>query len=564
MPVREIHTTLTKTGFICGEKCTCASIFFNTRRKDAAPIANQYILDIGTAVGEFARTKYPGAVLVKHTNMVRQSIETKELLASNTHFICEASFLQDGLFCAVDILEVTEPGHVKIIEVKSSTDVKDINYRDVAFQVYVLRKCGYVVDAAYLMYVNKEYVRDGELDPNEFFVVADVSEDVFNLQAEVEAEVKEIKEALLADNDPEPVIGEYCFSPYECPFWGTICKKTLPENSIFDIRGMQTRTKLDLYDDGICTMSDYLKTKKQNPKFRQQCLLTTTGDKGLKVDYVALKAFLKKIKFPIVSLDFETINEAIPPFNGLKPYTQIPFQFSMDVLRERGLNLEHFEYLANPKIDWRIEFAHKLVEFCPATGSVVVCSQAMERKRIEELAKLEGNEDIKDALLNIASRIVDVLIPLMNRVIYCEAMHGSYSVKHLLPALFPDDKRLSYQDLSINNGMLASSAFSKMLHGDVSTFEEATMRKALLIYCGLDTYGPLCILELMYKLINSDESELFKKNDMLDYTGRTIRVGDIVYTDKGLGKVVGKTNSFVKIELANGDIIRRRKYITVE
>jgi len=551
---------ISKTIFNCGEECTGASFFAITRKEEASELDMQYVFDNGTAVGEFARTFYPDAVTVSHSNFLNQVKETQKLLNAETKYICEASFLKDDLFCAVDILEFVSPGHVKITEVKSSTDIKDTFYRDIAYQVYVVRKCGYVVDGTYLMYVNKEYIREEVLDPKKYFVVVDLSEDVFNLQEMIEKEIINIRNALYTGDTPKLEVATCCFKPYECPFWKKICKKNVPENSVFDIRGMQTRTKLKLFYEGNRTMSDYLKTKKQNPKYAQQCLLTTKGDNEVKVDYEALNDFLEKVEFPIASLDFETIGEAIPYFVGQKPYAQTPVQFSMHVLEERGLNLVHYEYIANPKIDWRIELAHKLVEYCPSNGSVIVWNQTMEKHRIEELAELEENEDIKEALINIANRIVDLMVPFRERVVYREAMKGSYSVKYVLPALFPNDPNLSYKDLSINNGMLASSAFSKMLHDDISAFDISAKRQALFTYCELDTYGPLCILDYLYHLIDPEEKELFKKMDQQDNVGRTVRVGDRVVTNIGAGNIVGFTRCFTRIALdAKYNVLRKSK-----
>ena len=553
---------ISKSIFNCGGLCPCATIYALTRKEDAGEVDMQYVLDNGKAVGEFARTLYPNAAIITHSTLARQAKDTKACIDAKYSVICEASFLKDNLFCAVDILEIDSNGHLRVTEVKSSTDIKDTYYLDLAFQVYLIKKCGYEVDSANLMYVNKDYVRDGNLDPNNYFIISDVSEDVFSLQTKVESDIEFIKERLENGNYPTPEVADYCFKPYECPFWKTICKPMLPKNSVFDIRGMQTRTKIKLFYCGVCTMSDYLDTKKQNPKFTQQCLLTTTDNNEIQVNYDDLSAFLDKINFPMASLDFETIGEALPYFDGQKPYAQTPVQFSLHVLKEKGASLEHFEYLANPNIDWRIELSHKLVEYCPSEGSVIVWNQTMEKNRIEELAELRGNEDIRDALLSISSRIVDLMIPFRERVVYRESMHGSYSVKHVLPALFPDDKRLSYQDLSVNNGMLASSVFSKMLHDDMSAFEENLNRQALFTYCELDTYGPFCILEFMYKLRNPEETELFKKFVRQDSSRRTVRVGDRVSTNIGNGMVVGFTRCFTRVFLDEKyNVLRKSKNI---
>ena len=69
--------------------------------------------------------------------------------------------------------------------------------------------------------------------------------------------------------------------------------------------------------------------------------------------------------------------------------------------------------------------------------------------------------------------------------------------------------------------MLASAVFSKMLHEDMSAFDTTTKRHALFTYCELDTYGPLCILEYLYNLVNPKEGEVFKKMERQDAAKRT-------------------------------------------
>ena len=58
----------------------------------------------------------------------------------------------------VDIL-LTEPDGVRLVEVKSSTCMSDIYLHDMAFQTWVLRRCGFNVKSAVLMHLNNQYVR---------------------------------------------------------------------------------------------------------------------------------------------------------------------------------------------------------------------------------------------------------------------------------------------------------------------------------------------------------------------------------------------------------------------
>jgi two-component system chemotaxis sensor kinase CheA len=73
--------------------------------------------------------------------LVAGTAETREALAAGAPAVFEASFLADGVFAAVDVLEQLEDGFA-LIEVKSSYSVKPQFIPDVAIQVHVARAAG--------------------------------------------------------------------------------------------------------------------------------------------------------------------------------------------------------------------------------------------------------------------------------------------------------------------------------------------------------------------------------------------------------------------------------------
>ena len=115
-----------------------------------------------------------------------------------------------------------------------------------------------------------------------------------------------------------------------------------------------------------------------------------------------------------------------------------------------------------------------------------------EKSRISRLAELFP--DLGEHLLMIRSHIVDLITPFQKKWFYRKAMHGSYSIKAVLPALFPDDPELDYHHLAeIHNGAEASAMFQKRRLMDQDTLEES--RGYLLKYCELDTYAMVKILQ---------------------------------------------------------------------
>ena len=549
---------LTKTDFTTGFICNRATVNNLTCKQLAAPADMEYVRDNGQSVHELARTYFADSVTVLEKSNVDRLNETIRYINAGKSYICEAAFLSDSLFAAVDILHVLPNKHVEVYEVKYATKIKDIFYLDLAFQVYVLEHCGYIVDAAHLMIVNEEFVKHGDINPREYFVVYEVTDAARNLQQEVKDSVNTIMQVVtgLSKLDEVPEIGEYCFRPYGCPYWH-VCSKTLPEDSVFEIVKMKVAKKVEYYYGGVQTMRDLTEVKKLAPRFEQQARLQAEKSDVTEVKMDHLKVFMENLVFPITSLDFETIFDALPVFDGTKPYNHQVTQFSAHVLRERGGNLEHFEYLAEPEGDWRVSLAHELVKVIPESGSVVVWNKGMEYNRLEDLSKLPRNADIKDKILSIMERIVDLMIPFMNRVVYNRFMKGSYSVKKVLPALCPGRKDLNYDGMPINNGMLASMIFSKMLHGEITGIAAAVARKNLLTYCELDTLGPFAIMDAMFRLLDPNATKLYE--DVVtrrDGAERRILPGDFVTTNVGSGKVVGYTPCFIKV-MVGRRIVRR-------
>ena len=74
-----------------------------------------------------------------------------------------------------------------------------------------------------------------------------------------------------------------------------------------------------------------------------------------------------------------------------------------------------------------------------------------EKGVIARLAK--SFPDLKDHLMNIYDHMKDLMIPFRDRNYYTKEMQGSYSIKYVLPALFPEDPSLNYHNLEeVHNG----------------------------------------------------------------------------------------------------------------
>jgi hypothetical protein len=130
---------------------------------------------------------------------------------------------------------------------------------------------------------------------------------------------------------------------------------------------------------------------------------------------------------------------------------------------------------------------------------VIAYNKGFERGRLNELAT--RFPDLSEHLLKIRENIRDLMTPFFKGYYYNRRMNGSYSIKQVLPAIFPDDPALDYHNLEgIHNGGEAMTIFPKIK--DLPPEEQAITRKNLLKYCELDTYATVKIWQELVRVTN--------------------------------------------------------------
>lgn len=485
--MNEIH--LSKSKYCRAIQCNKMLWLEKNKPEEKGEMDNQAVLDNGTKVGELAK-----GIFGKHTNIEydenldKMIYDTKEALKESSNIITEASFKYKNNFCSIDILKVNG-NSVEIYEVKSSTEIKDIYLDDISYQFYILNKLGYKVTKASIIYINNQYIRHGELNLSEFFNSEDVTDIVQEKQKEIESKIKEINEYMKQEAEPKQEIGMQCFKPYQCQFW-KYCTKHLPEHNVFQIRKMHKDKALKFYYEGKINFKDLLE-EEMNWKFKQQIEFEEFNYEP-HIDKQKIREFMKNLYYPIYFLDFETMQTAIPEFDNSKPYQQIPFQYSLHYITKEDGELLHKEFLAESGMDPRRKLAEQLVKDIPKDVCVTAYNMMFEKGRIKELAEIFP--DLSEHLMNIHNHIQDLMIPFSERMYYCKDMQGSYSIKYVLPALFPNDPELNYHNLPlIHNGGEAMNIFPKIK--DMSKEEQKKARYGLLKYCELDTYAMVKVWE---------------------------------------------------------------------
>ena len=461
---------------------------------------NESVLENGKLVGQLARESFGDYSLVSFNYDPHIMIEdTRSLMDTGCGCIAEASFMFEGLFCSVDILRKTQSGY-DLIEVKSSTKIEDIYLDDVSYQYYVLLNSEIPINKVYIMHINNKYVRQGEINLKELFVMEDVTDIAVEKIDFIEQTIQEIRNTLSIEEEPEKDIDIYCDKPYECAYYD-YCRRHLSTPSVFDIKNLWLSKKYGLYHDGIISFENIINRRPELNDKQMRQVETAYYHKEDYIDRDEIKRFLESLSYPIYHLDFETYQTPVPEYDGMHPYEQIPFQYSLHIEHEDG-TLEHKEFLSKEGTDPRRALAERLVSDIPGNICVLAYNMSFERGVIKRLA--EQFDDLSEHLLNIKDNIQDLMIPFKEQYYYTEAMQGSYSIKYVLPALFPDDPSLDYHNLEgIHHGGEASAAFVNMRK--MSQDEIEITRENLLKYCGLDTYAMVKVLEKLRDAVKGDD-----------------------------------------------------------
>jgi predicted RecB family nuclease len=432
-------------------------------------------MEEGVRVGHAARALFPGGVLIDLPyDQVGERVQaTDRALARGDPAIFEATFVQDGIVLAVDILAREGSTHT-LIEVKSSTSIKSHHLWDAAVQAYVLRRAGVEVDAVEIMHLN-EACRFPKLD--DLFVRVAVSGRVRSLFPRI-SELVAAQTAMLEGPLPEVEVGKHCEEPHACPFKPR-CWPALPRHHVETFYGLGRERSAQLTAQGLALVDEVPKSFPLTVIQQRQQRSVSEGELQVEGD---LAGALAPMKGRVAYLDFETVGPAIPAWEVLGPWHPLPVQFSCHITAP-GTKLEHREWLADGPEDCRAVMAEALLEALEGVDAVVTYNMAFEKKCLELIAA--GAPDHARAIEAIRSRLCD-LLPVVRNHVYHPDFLGSFSLKAVLPALVPD---LSHESLEISEGQTASALLHRLLFlGEpADPAQREALRRNLLDSCAFDT-----------------------------------------------------------------------------
>ena len=479
---------LTKSKYLIGLQCP-KYLWVKYHEPDKIPepdVSTQFRFDQGKLVGNLAKKLYPDGIDIPRADFMGNIKETKELIKQRKPLF-EAGILKDKLYSRIDILNPSEENSWDIVEVKSTTRVKDEHINDVAFQKYCSEKAGLKINSCFIIHINNEYLKQGEIDPIGFFSISDISSQVEDISDKIESKISDMFKIIDSQICPQISIGPQCNKPYECPL-RYICWNFLPEgSSVFNLYRGGT-TAFELMNKGILDIkdipADFMLNEKQNIQ------LSSIIEGKPYINKEALRGFLEQVKYPLYFLDFETINPAVPIYDLSMPYGYIPFQYVLYVIKESGAKPEVYTYLARGGGDPRIEVLSRLKELLGLTGSIIAYNASFEinilRKSVEVFTQFQDWFD------KIETRFIDLLVPFRNFFYHHPSQHGSNSLKSVLPVVTGN----GYQDMEISAGGEASVRYYKAaFNNDMDEEERRRIYSVLEKYCDLDTRGMVDILK---------------------------------------------------------------------
>jgi hypothetical protein len=460
------------------------------------------LLEQSNEVETYARQFFPGAVLVTATGDGAIE-ETLRLMADGTDAIFQATFLADGFFAKCDVLKHgATAGSWDAYEIKGTNSKKEgsedrDHISDLTFQKHVLTLAGVTVGRTYIVHLNKEYRRAGDLDVRALFTVSDSTEQVDAMSAELLQEMHAAREYL--NKSDEPKAGCDCHLSGRSRHCRTFAysHSEIPAYSVHDIvRIGQSKKKIKYFmDERIFDIDDVPDDYKLGDA--QQLQVRAHKSQKPIIDQKAIADALQSYVFPLYFFDYETYAPAIPVFDGYGPYKRIPFQFSLHILRDAKSEPEHVEFLHLDRSDPTRGVAELLDRHIDAKGSVVVWYAPFERGVNKEIG--ERLAPYTELMERINGQVQDLRDIFSKQHYVHPEFRGSTSIKDVMPVLVP---KLSYDGMAIKEGTMASEQWWKMTAVESGASERAAIAGALRTYCKLDSYAMYAIWKELRRIVD--------------------------------------------------------------
>ncbi|MBE0567920.1 MAG: DUF2779 domain-containing protein [Krumholzibacteria bacterium] len=468
---------LTKSRYLDGLQCP-KLMWTKLNARERVPAGDAWhhqLASAGRQLEDLAMQLWQGGVEVPPFRDGAERVAATGKLLSKRVPVFGATFQVEGRHCRVDVLEPAPGGRWDLIEVKAGARIRNVTVQDLAFQRDVLLAAGVELDRLWVLHVDTGYVRGEQLELPELFRRVDVTERVLKVGPYVEKTVASLRE-VAAGPDPDVPIGPHCNDPHACRLI-PVCWAGLPDDNVTQLH-RSGRSAFGLLDQGIFRIRD-IPDARLSVNQRIQKTAVVTGE--VQVDRAAVRRWLDDLRWPLWFLDFETMAPAVPPRPGLRPYQQVPFQYSLHVQDEPDGPLRHHEFLHIDAGDPRPCLVRALLDNLGPGGSVVTWNREYERMVLHDLAGFVPRR--AGQLTAMAARLVDLADPWHTFAVHHPGQKGSTSLKAVLPTVTD----LDYADLGIGSGAEATHAYEAAMASAESPAVREVVFRNLRRYCARDT-----------------------------------------------------------------------------
>lgn len=336
------------------------------KERDAQTAFQTRIFQQGTDVGLLAQKLFPGGMNAEPENYYsfqKSVADTMRYIRSGHQIIYEAAFQYEGILCALDLLiKVNSKWYA--YEVKSTNSVKSAHIHDAALQYFVITNAGIDLADFSIIHLNKNYIRQGDLDIHQLFQPVSILKEVQELNPFISSKSVELLEVLSRNTPPDIPVGNQCSIPYPCDF------------------------------QEFCNHGIFLPEKRETGKL---------------MDKEPLASFAKHVEYPVCFLSLQSWSTAIPLFDGHSPYKQACFQYSIHIQNAAAQPLQHVHFLEEGMNTQQKELIESLIEAVGEKGSIVVHHNSFVKYRLQELKK--SFEYLDTTISSIQKRVIELPAP---------------------------------------------------------------------------------------------------------------------------------------------------------
>ncbi|MFB6181692.1 MAG: DUF2779 domain-containing protein [Candidatus Magasanikbacteria bacterium] len=437
---------------------------------------------------------FPEAVEVDFDDYEQMSEKTKRIVESEAETILQPKFQAGRLTCICDILKRVEDNTFHLFEIKSTTSVKPEHKHGLAFQTLLLETCGLEVRGIGVIHVDRNYVREKEIDPTGVSKLEEVTTQVRDQINDTKKEIKQAAKVVESQSMPDPSPRHVQVGKTED--WMEIYRHIhdLESDSIYHLTNSRKKlTKLE--DKGVETVGE-IPQDDLNLSDRQSWYVETVKDDKRIIEREKIRKFLDSLTFPLCFLDYETARDVVPPYEKTRPYQQIPFQYSMHILGEPDGELEHRHYLHKDETHPVASLVEKMKQDIPEEGSIIVWNEWFEQRCNDNMAQI--HPEYTEFLQGVNERIVDLMTPFEKGWFVNKKFRGSASIKNVLPVLVDD---MDYDKLDIQDGRAAQRRWMNAVLREQRIDKEKLFAE-LEQYCRLDTLAMVEIWRVLKKEVD--------------------------------------------------------------